>query len=224
MKKTKVIYIIVSILILVLLLLIINNLNKKNNNSENAISQSNNTTTFNSIETKLSNETQHNNEIKMNKLDSTRNSLSVDAKWEDANLKEDFEFLNKIYIPEKLKEIRQGKVYVKANLEDNNYSEFRQYSIMFTDSSEKEIKNIELVFSNKKLLADCIPVGLENADTSVIDGINVKIFTTERLNEPSLISGEAYLEYNNYNYDIKCYRISQEEFINVIQSLIKEIK
>lgn len=223
MKNLKLIYIVIPILIFVICLIIINVIDN-NYKGKNYITQNNNTTTFNSIETKLTNETQNNSEIRINTLDSTRKSLSIDAKWEDVNLKEEFVFLNNLYIPDNLKEIRQGKVYTKQNLEDNDYSEFRQYSIMFTDSSEEEISNIELVFSNKKLLSDCIPVGLENADTSVIEGVNVKIFATERLNEPSLISGEVYLEYNNYNYDIKCYRLSQEEFLKTINSLIQEIK
>lgn len=205
------------VLLLITFILFYDNSNK----FDNSITSNNNAINSNTL---ISDENNTSNIININNMDSTKKSLSVNAKWEDANLKEEFEFLNKIYIPQYLKEIRQGKVYVKSNIEDNNYSEFRQYSIMFTDSSEEEIKNIELVFSNKKLLADYIPVGLGNAETSIIDGVNVKIFLTERLKEPTLISGEAYFEYNNNNYDLKCYRITQEEFIKVISSLIYEIK
>lgn len=205
------------VLLLITFILFYDNSNK----FDNSITSNNNAINSNTL---ISDENNTSNIININNMDSTKKSLSVNAKWEDANLKEEFEFLNKIYIPQYLKEIRQGKVYVKSNIEDNNYSEFRQYSIMFTDSSEEEIKNIELVFLNKKLLADCIPVGLGNAETSIIDGVNVKIFLTERLKEPTLISGEAYFEYNNNNYDLKCYRITQEEFIKVISSLIYEIK
>lgn len=205
------------VLLLITFIFFYNNSNK----FDNSITSNNNIINSNTL---ISDANNPSNIININNMDSTKKSLSVNAKWEDANLKEEFDFLNNLYIPDSLKEIRQGKVYAKSNIEDNNYSEFRQYSIMFTDSSEEEIKNIEIVFSNKRLLADCIPVGLENADTSVIEGVSVKIFATERLNEPSLISGEAYIEYNNYNYDIKCYRLSQEEFIKTINSLIKEIK
>lgn len=205
------------VLLLITFIFFYNNSNK----FDNSITSNNNIINSNTL---ISDANNTSNIININNMDSTKKSLSVNAKWEDANLKEEFDFLNNLYIPDNLKEIRQGKVYTKQNLEDNDYSEFRQYSIMFTDSSEEEISNIELVFSNKKLLSDCIPVGLENADTSVIEGVNVKIFATERLNEPSLISGEVYLEYNNYNYDIKCYRLSQEEFLKTINSLIQEIK
>ena len=205
------------VLLLITFIFFYNNSNK----FDNSITSNNNIINSNTL---ISDANNTSNIININNMDSTKKSLSVNAKWEDANLKEEFDFLNNLYIPDNLKEIRQGKVYTKQNLEDNDYSEFRQYSIMFTDSSEEEISNIELVFSNKKLLSDCIPVGLENADTSVIEGVNVKIFATERLNEPSLISGEVYLEYNNYNYDIKCYRLSKEEFLKTINSLIQEIK
>lgn len=205
------------VLLLITFILFYNNSNK----FDNSITSNNITVNSNNL---ISDANDTSNIININNMDSTKKSLSVNAKWEDANLKEELDFLNNLYIPDNLKEIRQGKVYVKSNIADNNYSEFRQYSIMFTDSSEEEIKNIELVFSNKKLLDDCIPVGLENADASIIDGVDVKIFVAERVKEPTLISGEAYFEYNNNNYDFKCYRITQEEFIKVISSLIYEIK
>ena len=123
------------VLLLITFILFYDNSNK----FDNSITSNNNAINSNTL---ISDENNTSNIININNMDSTKKSLSVNAKWEDANLKEEFEFLNKIYIPQYLKEIRQGKVYVKSNIEDNNYSEFRQYSIMFTDSSEEEIKNI----------------------------------------------------------------------------------
>ena len=222
MKNRKNIYIIILLLVLIILISIIVVFIKSNNKKD--VSENNKNTITNIIDTKLSNETKDKNKIIINKLDSTRKSLSINAKWEDANLIEEFDFLNRIYTPKNLNQIRQGEVYVKANIEDEDYKEFRQYSIMYTDKSEEEIKNIEFVFSNKNLLADCIPVGLENAEKSTIDGIELKIYANERINEPTLISGEAYFEYNDNNYDIKCYRLTQEEFIKIVSSIIHEIK
>ena len=55
----------------------------------------------------------------------------IDSKWLDTNLMEEFKFLNNIYIPEFLKETRQGKIYVRDGRDDENYSKFNQYSIIF---------------------------------------------------------------------------------------------
>lgn len=222
MKKIKFLYIVISILVFIILLSVVVVFIKSNNKKD--VTENNRNAITNIIDTKSSNENKDENKIIINKLDSTKKSLSVNAKWEDADLIEEFDFLNRIYIPQNLNQIRQGKVYVKANIEDEDYKEFRQYSIIYTDKSEEEIKNIEFVFSNKKLLADCIPVGLENAEESTIDGIELKIYANERINEPTLISGEAYFEYNDNNYDIKCYRLTQEEFIKIVSSIIQEIK
>ena len=211
-------YLLIITLIIILFIIIIIAFNNYNNN---------NITISNQNDKLLEENTESitgTNKIVINKLYSTKESLSINAKWEDADLIEEFEFLNRIYIPKNLNQIRQGKVYVKESIEDEDYKEFRQYSIMYTDKSEEEIKNIEFVFSNKKLLADCIPVGLENAEKSTINGIELRLYANERINEPTLISGEAYFEYNNNNYDIKCYRLTQEEFIKIVSSIIQEIK
>lgn len=168
-------------------------------------------------------ETYIEDEIKINGLVNS-DLYNIDAKWIDSNLFEKFEFLENLNIPENYNDNRQGEIYVRANLEDNEYKEFKQYSIMYSDHSEAEVKSIELNFSPNTLLKGCIPSNIENSEVSIINGLSVKLYVAERKNEPNLISGEAYLEYNDCNFDLKVYRLTQEEFIDIVKSLTISLK
>lgn len=222
MRNVKLKYVLSPICVIAIVLVSVVILNK-NNNKDNIMIAKNDNTIVEESNPKVESTTKVNDEININKLEKG-SIFDYDAKWVDANLKDEFEFLNKIYVPENLKEIRQGKIYVRKDIEDNDYKEFKQYSIMFTDKSEEEIRNLEFNFSKNELLRDCIPIGLENAKESIIDGTIVKLFANERTNESSVISGEAYFEYNDYKFDLQVYRLTQEEFIKIVTSIVKEIK
>lgn len=221
MKKLELKYVLSPICVMAIVLVSFVMINR--NNKDDIIIAKNDNKIVEESNPKLESTTSKNDEININKL-GAKSELDIDAKWIDANLKDEFEFLNKIYVPENLKEVRQGKIYVRKDIEDNDYKEFKQYSIMFTDKSEEEIRNLEFNFSKNELLRDCVPTGIENAKESIIDGTIVKLFANERTNETSVISGEAYLEYNDYKFDIQVYRLTQEEFIKIVTSIVKEIK
>lgn len=221
MKKLKLKYVLSPICVMAIVLVSFVMINR--NNKDDIIIAKNDNKIVEESNPKLESTTSKNDEININKL-GAKSELDIDAKWIDANLKDEFEFLNKIYVPENLKEVRQGKIYVRKDIEDNDYKEFKQYSIMFTDKSEEEIRNLEFNFSKNELLRDCVPTGIENAKESIIDGTIVKLFANERTNETSVISGEAYFEYNDYKFDIQVYRLTQEEFIKIVTSIVKEIK
>ena len=222
MKKIKLKYVLSPICVMAIVLVSVVVLNK-NSDKDSLMLAKNDNTIVEESEPKIESNAKENDEININKLE-TGSIFDYDAKWVDTNLIEEFVFLKKIEIPKYLNEIRQGKIYVRENIEDSNYKEFRQYSINYTDKSEEEIKNIELNFTNNKLIRDCIPVDLDNGEASIIDGTIVKIFIGERIKEPTLISGEAYFEYNDYKFDIKAYRLTKEEFINIVTSIVKEVK
>ena len=149
----------------------------------------------------------------------------IDAKWVDTNLMEEFKFLNNIYIPKFLKETRQGKIYVRDGRDDENYSKFNQYSIIFFDDSEQLGKSVSINFSKEKLLPNCIPSGIDLEEESIINNTKVKLFATELLKiDPAKICGEAYFECNDYKIDIQVYRITEDEFIEIVKSIITEIK
>lgn len=221
MKKLKLKYVLSPICVMAIVLVSFVMINR--NNKDDIIIAKNDNKIVEESNPKLESTTSKNDEININKL-GAKSELDIDAKWIDANLKDEFEFLNKIYVPENLKEVRQGKIYVRKDIEDNDYKEFKQYSIMFTDKSEEEIRNLEFNFSKNELLRDCVPTGIENAKESIIDETIVKLFANERTNETSVISGEAYFEYNDYKFDIQVYRLTQEEFIKIVTSIVKEIK
>ena len=221
MKKLELKYVLSPICVMAIVLVSFVMINR--NNKDDIIIAKNDNKIVEESNPKLESTTKVNDEININKLE-IGSIFNYDAKWVDANLTEEFLFLNKIDIPEHLSEIRQGKIYVRESIEDSNYKEFRQYSIIYTDKSEEEIKNIEFNFTNNKLLRDCVPVNLDDGKASIIDGTIVKIFIGERIKEPTLISGEAYFEYNDYKFDIKTYRLTKEEFINIVTSIVKEVK
>ena len=149
----------------------------------------------------------------------------IDAKWIGVDLMQEFNFLNNIYIPEYLNKTRQGKIYVRDGRDDENYSKFNQYSIIFFDDSEQLEKSVSINFSKEKLLPDCIPSGIDLAEESIINNTKVKLFATKLLKiEPTKIWGEAYFEYNNYKIDIQVYRITEDEFIEIVKSIITEFK
>lgn len=221
-KKIKLKYVLSPICVMAIVLVSFVVLNK-NSDKDSLMLAKNDNTIGEESNPKIESTTKVNDEININKFE-TGSIFNYDTKWVDANLTEEFLFLKKIDVPEFLSEIRQGKIYVRESIEDSNYKEFRQYSISYTDKSEEELKNIELNFTNNKLLRNCVPINLDDGKASIIDGTLVKIFIGERIKEPILISGEAYFEYNDYKFDIKAYRLTKEEFINIVTSIVKEVK
>lgn len=164
-------------------------------------------------------------EIIINDFTSGETDLtSIDAKWVDTNITEEFSFLNNIYIPLKEKKIIQGEIYVRKDLNDNAYSMLKQYYISFCDDSQPQTKSIEINFSKNKLLPNCIPSAIETAKESIINNMKVKLFAVEKKDTPSTIRGEAYFEYNGYKFDIEVSMLTEEEFIEVVKSVITEVK
>lgn len=153
----------------------------------------------------------------------TTDMTDIDAKWVDADLIQEYRFLNNIYIPQFLQKQRQGKIYVRNSIDDVNYSIFKQYSIVFFDDSEPKDKSVSIDFSKNELLRNCIPLNFDLAEESIINGTKVKLFAGETKNDSTKINGEAYFEYNDYKFDIKAHRITQKDFIQIIKSIITEI-
>ena len=187
MKKIKLKYVLSPICVMAIVLVSVVVLNK-NSDKDSLMLAKNDNTIGEESNPKIESTTKVNDEININKFE-TGSIFNYDTKWVDANLTEEFLFLKKIDVPEFLSEIRQGKIYVRESIEDSNYKEFRQYSISYTDKSEEELKNIELNFTNNKLLRNCVPINLDDGKASIIDGTIVKIFIGERIKEPILISG-----------------------------------
>lgn len=162
--------------------------------------------------------------ININSYFSSNDTYDIDAKWIDADLMQEFNFLNNIYIPQNLQKQRQGKIYVRDGWDDENYSKFKQYSIIFFDDSEKENIDVSIDFSKEELLPDCTPSGIDSAEESIINNIKVKLFAVELKRDSTKISGEAYFEYNGYKFDIQVYRITKDDFMQIVKSIITEIK
>ncbi len=163
------------------------------------------------------------NLIKINKYISSIES-DIDGKWVDTNLLRKYSFCSNIYIPEYLNKIRQGEIYVRDGIEDENYSKFIQNTISFYDDSEPEGKHVTIDFSKQELLPDCYASEINLAEVSIIDDIKLKIFVGKIISDSSKIRGKAYLEHNDYKFEIDVYKITQDEFMQVIKTLTAEVK
>lgn len=79
----------------------------------------------------------------------------------------------------------------------------------------KRIRNIDIfILKNNEVRARCYSINLEDMNISKINNTDVKI----------MVNGNNYIaifSYNNINYDIETNGISKEEFINLLNSIIK---
>ena len=91
------------VLLLITFILFYDNSNK----FDNSITSNNNAINSNTL---ISDENNTSNIININNMDSTKKSLSVNAKWEDANLKEELEFLHKL-------DLETRKQFIDENLD-----------------------------------------------------------------------------------------------------------
>lgn len=161
--------------------------------------------------------------IKINNIGFQVNSLDIDAKFVEKDLKEEFDFTKDIYIPDYCTEgNRQGEVYVRENIEDSNYSKLYQYSVMYYSRGGQYIEDtcINITFSKNEIL-HCLYYDMEEVEESIINNVPVKIFAYKKQNDESKIGGYASFKYNDYNFDIEVNMIKLDDFIKVIRSIIK---
>ena len=62
----------------------------------------------------------------------------------------------------------------------------------------------------------CIMIDWKSFPKSTINGIDVGIYNSD--NTPGIM---AYFEYDGYKFYIKSYYLSQDEFVNLVKSIIK---
>ena len=101
--------------------------------------------------------TQEENNISEDKIVYNEGNLEsqadYDGKWEDANLQEEFEFVNEIFIPKELELARQGKIYVREyinNILSDDYSKLHQYSLIYSNNNKEDTSIIEINFTKDK--------------------------------------------------------------------------
>lgn len=151
---------------------------------------------------------------------SLQSIVDIDGKWEDANLKEEFNFINKINVPEELQLSRQGKIFVRQNINSNDYSKLRQYSLIYANQIIEDTPQVEIIFTKEQTILGCMLPDEEKMKTSIINGKEVKLFREKYLLDKSKIVGDAFFEKDGYKFYVKAHKVTEEEFINVIRSIL----
>lgn len=163
-------------------------------------------------------EIKYSNDIIINSLEKIQNSIAdIDAKFEEKNLEElmlKFDFIKNINITSESS--RFGELYVRNNINDGNYSELYGYNLIYT-LDENINKTIDIFFSKtreKRLSCLLTEFDLNKLKDSNINNTNVKIIKTEKWYM-------AKFEYNNLYFDIEAYNLTEKEFIELLESIIK---
>lgn len=125
-----------------------------------------------------------------------------------------FEVLSNLNIPKDFDNNENARsIWVKSNASSNEYDILNHYEFYFKNT--KNNREIIISFSDKyQPLRRCVKVFVGDYPKSTINGIEIPIFKGNK-NYISIFS------YNGYNFDIEGIDITEEEFINLLESLIK---
>ena len=147
-------------------------------------------------------------------INNTTMYLDIDGKFVESDLVSEFDFISNISIPEDFLLYNQGKLYVKDNINDKDYSKIRQYTIDYTKGETgTEQYLINVTFTKEENILGCMPLDENNFNESTINGKNVKLFKGRKWKE-------ALFEYQGFNFYIETYRITEAEFINLLKSIL----
>lgn len=147
--------------------------------------------------------------------------MNIDGKWIDSDLSQEFQNFNNINFPTYLVNIRQGKLYVKSNKEDEDYSKLSLYSLIAYTTNGNNA-NVQIDISIDEYPINCYwnYDDIKDKESSFINNTEVKLFMSENSEDETKISGIAFFEYDNYKYRIEVYKIGQEEFIDIIRTIV----
>ena len=154
-------------------------------------------------------------EIKINKLnDMAMSSLDADIKTvEVEEIPEKFDVLKTIKTPEGFNLESIYAVYVRENIQTEEYNILNNYVINYRTNESAE-KSITISFSDTyEPLRDYF-IDKENSKVSNINDIELVIYNYEKMYITKF-------EYNGIKFDIETSRISEEEFIDLLLSIIK---
>lgn len=149
-----------------------------------------------------------------------KSSADIDAKFEEIELKQEFDSINQIDIPNNLKLVRQGKMFVKPNPESVEYSKLRQYVLMYYEETDKDPSFIEITFTTEDTILGCMLPDETNMQSSIINGKEVKLFKGEYSKDKSKIIGNAFFETSGYKFFVEAHKTDENEFLNTVKSIL----
>ncbi len=223
-RNKKIIYgITSSVAMLVLCISIVINYNKpiNNKNELGKVDNSNVENVSNEKEVAQNDNIIFNAESIKNVASISGKLVDVDGEWKDTNIEEKFGFIKNIDILKQYGHLRQGMVYVKENAEDTKYSKLQQYELIYYMDGNNA-PSTEIIFTKENKILQCMLPNENNLLSSIINGYEVKLFKTKNFFDNSKVNAQAYFEYNGYKFYIESQRIDENNFIDIIKSILKE--
>ena len=164
----------------------------------------------------LDSNVKNNDVIVINSVDnnSDNTKLDIDGRSEDIttdDLYKIYPLLKDIIVPNDYNINGIIKCYL-FNEDTGKYDKLYGYNIIYSGGNNKYIDIFILIDTTKRLR--CFSIDTDEMKSSIINGNSIKIMGEDK-------NYYAIFSYNNINFDIEATGISEEEFIQLIKSMVK---
>ena len=143
----------------------------------------------------------------------------IDGKSKKEDVISKFEFLKELNIPKEYSLINQYALYEKENLNEKEYTKLWQYSIyyqIYGSNINEEPSNIEITFTKENYILGCMLPNKNNFEKSNINDNDIYLFKNDK---GKCI--QAFFEYEQYKFFIESSKLTENEFIELVKSIIK---
>ena len=170
----------------------------------------------NSTNNILDRNVKNNDVIIVNNIDNNFDNakLDIDGRSEDIttdDLYKIYPLLKDIVVPNDYNINGIIKCYL-FNDDTGKYDKLYGYNIIYSGGNNKYIDIFILIDTTKRLR--CFGIDTDEMKSSIINGNSIKIMGEDK-------NYYAIFSYNNINFDIETTGISEEEFIQLIKSIVK---
>lgn len=170
----------------------------------------------NSTNNVLDSNVKNNDVIIVNNIDNNFDNakLDIDGRSEDIttdDLYKIYPLLKDIVVPNDYNINGIIKCYL-FNDDTDKYDKLYGYNIIYSGGNNKYIDIFILTATTKRLR--CFSIDTDEMKSSIINGNSIKIMGEDK-------NYYAIFSYNNINFDIETTGISEEEFIQLIKSMVK---
>ena len=170
----------------------------------------------NSTNNVLDSNVKNNDVIIVNSIDNNFDNakLDIDGRSEDIttdDLYKIYPLLKDIVVPNDYNIDGIIKCYL-FNDDTGKYDKLYGYNIIYSGGNNKYIDIFILIDTTKRLR--CFSIDTDEMKNSIINGNSIKIMGEDKYYY-------AIFSYNNINFDIETIGISEEEFIQLIKSMVK---
>ena len=164
----------------------------------------------------LDSDVKNNDVIIVNSIDNNSDNakLDIDGRSEDIttdDLYKIYPLLKDIVVPNDYNINGIIKCYL-FNDDTGKYDKLYGYNIIYSGGNNKYIDIFILIDTTKRLR--CFSIDTDEMKNSIINGNSIKIMGEDK-------NYYAIFSYNNINFDIETTGISEEEFIQLIKSMVK---